>query len=108
MIEITGTEKQVAWATDIRAKFIAKAEALIKKAEQDILDDIEDEVDDEWIQKDKARLANYQARTAEILNEVSRAGWWIEYGQGDADCVVRKFDKVKRGIALGGAKCIAE
>lgn len=106
MIEITGTENQVAWATDIRAKFIANAEKLIAETEQDILDDIEDEVGDEWIEKDKARLARYQTRTAEILDEVSSAKWWVEYGRGDADCVIREFDHVKRGIALGGANKI--
>lgn len=97
LAEITGTEKQVAWATDIRAKFIANAEKLIKETEQEILDDIEDEVGDEWIQRDKARLARYQTRTPEILNEVSRAGWWIEYGRGTAHDVIGNFDLAKRG-----------
>lgn len=106
MIEIIGTEKQVAWATEIREKFIANAEELIKETEQEILDDIEEEVGDEWIQRDRAKLARWQTRTAEILNEVSRAGWWIEYGQGDADCVIREFDSVKRGVALGGVNKI--
>lgn len=107
MIEITGTEKQVAWASDIRARFIANAEKLIRETEQEIRDDIEDEVGDDWIEKDKARLNKYQTRTTEILNEVSCAGWWIEYGQGDADCVIRKFDSVKRGVAIGGVKKIS-
>lgn len=107
LAELTGTEKQIAWATDIREKFTAAAKKLINDTEQEILDDIEDEVGDDWIEKDKARLAKYQTRTAEILNEVSRAGWWIEYGRGDADVVIREFDNVKRGIAFGGVKRIS-
>lgn len=115
MIEIIGTEKQVAWATDIRAKFAAAADALIAEEVQlqekriaktagtsgDKLEKL-----NKRIEKYAAIIEKYRTRTAEILNEISRAGWWIEYGQGDADCVIREFDSVKRGVALGGVNKI--
>ena len=116
MIEITGTEKQVAWATDIRAKFIASAEALIaeevrlqEKRMAEVAETTGDKLDklNKRIEKYAAIIEKYQTRTAEILNEVSRAGWWIEYGRADADIVIREFDSVKRGIALGGFKKIS-
>ena len=115
MIEITGTEKQIAWATDIRAKFIANAEALIaeevrlqEKRMAKATETTGDKLDklNKRIEKYATIIEKYRTRTAEILNEISRAGWWIEYGQGDADCVIREFDAVKRGVALGGVNKI--
>lgn len=107
MIEITGTEKQVAWATAIREKFIANAAKESAYWDDEIAGCIEDD-DDEGAQWAREKLAKHNGLTAEILDKVSRAGWWIEYGQGDADCVIRKFESVKRGTALGGVKRIAE
>lgn len=103
MIEITGTEKQIVWATDIRAKFIAAAAKESAYWEGEIAGCIEDE-DSEGAEWAKGKLEKHNRLTSEILNEVSRAGWWIEYGQADADCVIRKFDAAKRGVSVGGAK----
>lgn len=106
MIEITGTEKQVAWATDIRAKFVANAEKKTAIWEDDIAGCIEED-DTEGAEWAKEKLEKHNRLVTEILNEVSRAGWWIEYGRADADAVIREFDSVKRGIALGGVKKIS-
>ena len=105
MIEITGTEKQVAWANDIRAKFIANA---AKKAAywQDEIDWCIEDEDTEGAEWAKGKLEQHTRLTTEILNEVSRAGWWIEYGQGSADYVIREFDAVKRGANFGGVNKI--
>lgn len=105
MIEITGTEKQIAWATDIRANFIANASKKTAYWERELAGCIEDD-DDEGAEWAKGKLEKHTRLTAEILDEVSRADWWIEYGRGDADVVIREFDAVKRGVALGGVNKI--
>lgn len=111
MIEITGTEKQVAWATDIRAKFAAAADALIAEEvrlqEKRIAQTAGTSGDkleklNKRIEKYAAIIEKYRTKTAEILDEISSAKWWIEYGRADADVVIREFDRVKRGVALGG------
>lgn len=105
MIEITGTEKQVAWATEIRAKFIAAADK-IKAEWQDDYDGCIEDGDAEMADWAKGKLEKHNRLTAEILDEVSSAKWWIEYGRADSDVVIREFDAVKRGVALGGVNKI--
>lgn len=101
MIEIIGTEKQVAWAIDIRAKFITNA-SKVTKYWADEVDGCVEDGDAEGAEWAKSKLEKHNRLTAEILDEVSSAKWWIEYGRGDADFIIREFDKVKRGVALGG------
>ena len=91
--------------TDIRAKFIANAAKKSAHWRDDIAGCIEDD-DSEGAAWATEKLEKLNRLTAEILNEVSRAGWWIDYGRADADIVIREFDSVKRGIALDGSKRI--
>jgi hypothetical protein len=105
MIEITGTEKQVAWATSIRETFTASAAKEAAYWEDEIAGCIEDD-DAEGAEWAKEKLEKHTRLTAEILDEVSSAAWWIEYGRADVLFVIRTFENVKRGIALGGEKKI--
>lgn len=72
MIEITGTEKQVAWANDIRAKFIASADKIAAIWQDDVDGCIEDGDTEsaEWAQ---GKLDKHNRLVAEILDEVSSA-----------------------------------
>ena len=99
MIELTGTEKQIAWANDLRERFIEDAAKTTKMWKDDLAGCIEDgdTQGEEWTRE---RLEKHTRIVSEILNEVSRAGWWIDFGRGDAINTKEKFCSAKRGATF--------
>ena len=101
MAKLTGSEKQVAWAEDIRAKmaglFKAERDRDVAKAEERFADDAE-------------RLAKLVARHDGILedrmaalDEIKTARWFIDW----RDAVDFDFDLDDAGILAAQARKIA-
>lgn len=71
---LTGSEKQIAWATDIRQKFVeASREHLL------------------WVivKSPAGYTAQYLSRAGEILAKQTYAGWWIDNRYRDAYAIMR-------------------
>lgn len=95
MITLTGTEKQIAWAEKIRNDFIADSKKWTDWWEADLAGCIEDGNTD-GAERTRERLENHASLTTEILETISRSGWWIDYGRTDCVTIHRKYSLCKR------------
>lgn len=75
MIALTGTEKQIKWAEEIRAKFCSEAEALLQKMnERSEIDIATGKVSREKVEITLARMESGIA----LVNQQTEAKYWIE------------------------------
>lgn len=72
--DLTGSEKQIAWATDIRQKFVeASREHLLRVI----------------VKFPAGYTAQYLSRAGEILAKQTSSGWWIDNQHKDAYAIMR-------------------
>lgn len=92
MPELTGSEKQIAWAMKIRAEFINYADKIDEDEIEDILDDCKD---DHNLSADPGLV---DAALAEIM-ETPEAHWWIDSRNDlDSDIVVHVMVKIAETV----------
>lgn len=92
MPELTGSEKQIAWAMKIRAEFISYADKMDEDEIEDILEDCKDNHN---LTADSKLI---DAALAEIM-ETPEAHWWIDSRSDlDSDIVVYAMVKIAETI----------
>jgi len=75
MKELTGTEKQIRWAEDIRTGIVD----IYNRALAHIDYNLSDEDDASYIEEFTQRRERYVRQFAEILDTKTSAAWWIEH-----------------------------
>ena len=94
MTNLTGSEKQIKWAEDIRARCLDKFQDRIADLNGTIEEAIEIE-DQEWEESlTKKRDAAMEVRG--VLETVSSAAWWIDYGRSSVEGLVTDYRWFKR------------
>ena len=76
MKELTGTEKQIAWANDIREEMLRIYENALAAIDYEIDDEDNDEDTIEEFKSERAKLA---AEFDEIISGQDSAAWWIDH-----------------------------
>lgn len=80
MKNLTGSEKQIAWANEIRANYTRWYDLAIADLDDDIADTENDEETIEDLTEQKDRIVSAFAR---ILDEKTSAAWWIDHRASD-------------------------
>ncbi len=74
--ELTGTEKQVPWATQIRRKLIAEMDATLLQWQR-YTQRLADQGDHERSERERENLRQ-ALRAADGIREQTYSGWWID------------------------------
>ncbi|NNM75088.1 hypothetical protein [Enterovirga aerilata] len=74
---LAGTPKQIAWAEEIRAAALAEAERVYPQKKVEAMRTVARLLKGENGDKERARLARYDAAMAKLTTETS-ANWWID------------------------------
>lgn len=76
MKQLTGTEKQIRWAEDIRSGIVNMYEGALAHIDYELTDD---GLSEEEIEAFTQRRERYVREFAEILDSKTSAAWWIDH-----------------------------
>ena len=76
MMELIGTEKQIAWAEQIRSDMVRWYEAALTELDADICDEENDPEDVAELQDRREQLT---AGFSRIIDNADSASWWIDH-----------------------------
>lgn len=84
LANLTGSEKQIAWAEDIRRNYVTWYEMALDEIDADIADEDNEEEDIAELTTEKASMV---AAFARVIETHSSASWWIEHRTTDPKVV---------------------
>lgn len=76
MKQLTGTEKQIRWAEDLRSRIVDMHEHALAHIDYELSDD---GLSEEEIEAFTQRRERYVREFAEILGAATSAAWWIDH-----------------------------